>query len=136
MKIKKERLRQIIRDVIEEVVGNWAHDSDGRFSSEKDATSMSRSDIGQFAYPSKVNRKPCGSQNRARTCKKDEGKILPTKNEDMDRQTAIYLRAIVGKEIRKAIADATKNNDCSFSDLVRAMTIWKKAETAKATSPK
>ena len=143
MKIKKERLKQIIKDELEEAVGNWFHDEDGEFSDERGARSKTRHDIGQFEYPSNKTKKPCGREDRSTTCKRQrrkEGKILPPKNEELeeelDNQDAKYLKAIIGQEIRRAIADATKNNGCSFSDLVRAMTIWKKAETAKATSPK
>jgi len=46
IRITKKDLRDMIKNVIDE--SNWFHDEDGEFSSEKDAESLSRYDVGQY----------------------------------------------------------------------------------------
>jgi len=91
-------LKDLVKQVIDEALpGNWFHSRSGEFSSQSDATSKTRADIGQYAHPSGTDREKCGRKDRSRTCKIDEGAS------DQEEPEERMLRALVGASIREAI---------------------------------
>ena len=59
------------------------------------------------------------------------GNILPEEeliNDEIDGDDARYLRGIISSELEAALNKARSKTGCSFNDLVRAMTIWARAE--------
>ena len=97
----------MIKNVIDE--SNWFHDEDGEFSSEKDAESLSRYDVGQYEYPSQKSAFPCGRLSPQRDwCKKGkkpkktviEGSLSNLEDDFKDE-----LRSIIAHEIEKALEE-------------------------------
>ena len=129
IRITKKELKDMIKKVIDE--SNFFHNDDGEFSSEKDAESLSRHDIGQYEYPSKKDAFPCGRLSPQRDwCKKGEKKksviesallsnyLIPS---DQDNDDFIdELRSIVAYEIERALQDwLTDDLDPTTSPLPR-----------------
>ena len=122
-KITKEELKQIIKRVLDE--SNYFHDSEGEFSSEKDATSLSRHDIGQYEYPSKKTAFPCGRLSPQRDwCKagKQPKKKSVLEGDEENESDAFEdrLRMIIAQEIESALRDwLTDDLDPNTSPLPR-----------------
>lgn len=106
-KLTKQELKELIKTVIDE--SNYFHDKFGEFSSEKDATSLSRNDIGQYEYPSKKDAFPCGRLSPKRDwCKKGkkpQKSVIEGSMENISDDFKDELRSMIAQEIEKAIAE-------------------------------
>ena len=54
--------------------------------------------------------------------------MLLSQNEKRDGIDYAYLGGIINREIKSALSKVQNQNGCTFPDLVKAMTIWSKAE--------
>ena len=134
MKITKSKLKELIVDELREL--NIFHNTDGEFSDKRSATSTSGPTVGQNEYPSGKDKRKCGRKHPSRKhCKKVEGKVLnPLLQDDISREEIEYLKKIIAQAIQQTLSAAAAKNDCSFQDLVRAQTVWSKAQSAKSSN--
>tara|TARA_Y100000034_G_scaffold131547_2_gene192506 strand:- start:305 stop:940 length:636 start_codon:yes stop_codon:yes gene_type:complete len=134
--------------------GNDAHDSQGRFSSKRDASSHSlyfscpeypyrvRSGMRSISDPKDAGRGKDKNKGKGRYRVKDNTPLWEDDQgelaEDLEGNDGLYLRHIVRQELERLAIQLNrgKKGGCSWDDVLTVMRQWKAAEQYKPPKPK